>query len=83
MEVKFLKSPTVYDLAYFPGDVTELDDDELVAKLFKNGIAEATKEDLPEGDPPPPPEGETGEGDPPPPPPEIEDRTSKAKAEKR
>lgn len=85
MKVRFLKSPTVYDLAYFPGDVTELDDDELVAELFKNGIAEATNEDLPEGDepPPPPPEGDTGEGDPPPPPPEIEDRTSKVKAEKR
>lgn len=51
MKVKFIQSPTGYNLAYFPGDVAELDDEELVAKLFENGIAEATNEPLPdEGD---------------------------------
>lgn len=51
MKVKFIQSPTGYNLAYFPGDVAELDDEELVDKLFKNGIAEATNEPFPdEGD---------------------------------
>lgn len=78
MKVKFLQSPTGYDLAYFPGDVAELEDDELVAKLFKNGIAEATNEPLDsEGDETPPGGDET------PPDGEIEDRRAKTKAEKR
>ena len=97
MKVKFIKSPTSDGLAYFPGDVAEVADEELVAKLFKNGIAEATNEPLPdEGEETPPegdPEGEETppEGDPegeetPPAPPEIsivEDRRDKTKAEKR
>ena len=71
MKVKFIQSPTGYNLAYFPGDVAELDDEELVAKLFKNRIAEATKEPLKSEDQQTPPRGE------------VEDRRAKTKAEKR
>lgn len=85
MKVKFIKSPTGYGLAYFPGDVTELLDDELVAELFKNGIAEATNEPLPDEGDETPPEDDPGGKETPPPPPEggIEDRRDKTKVENR
>ena len=85
MKVKFIKSPTGYGFAYFPGDETDLEP-ELAAELVSNGVAELISYQEIDETPPPPPEGDPEGNETPPPPPEtpaIENRRDKTKPEKR